>query len=118
MREHFGRWLSCAGASKADSNPPRNGEVARSDGGVPTSHLHRLSRTWDPSAPLGHLPVPGRISDTAEIWSFEGSLARLKFSRRPVLDTGLGYSSGQKFSAARPKSQAPLQVRDDDFCGG
>jgi hypothetical protein len=35
-----------------------------------------------------------------------------------VIDTGLGSSSSHKFSAARPKSQAPLQVRDDDFCGG
>jgi hypothetical protein len=62
-RQGLGRWFSKFAVLKADiSNPPRNGEVARSDGGVPTPHLHGPSRPWGPSAPLGHLPVPGRIS--------------------------------------------------------
>jgi hypothetical protein len=63
LRQGLGRWFSKFAVLKADiSNPPRNGEVARSDGGVPTPHLHGPSRPWGPSAPLGHLPVPGGIS--------------------------------------------------------
>jgi hypothetical protein len=44
-------------------NPPRNGEVSRSDGGVPSWGKTVRVSSWDPSvSPAGcHLPVPGRI---------------------------------------------------------
>ena len=46
-------------------NPPRNGEVAarRGDGGAEGSPACTVLalRRFDPSAPAGHLPVPGRI---------------------------------------------------------
>ena len=46
---------------RAEPNPPRNGEVARSDGGVPPHGKQSAELEGDPSAPAGHLPVPGRI---------------------------------------------------------
>ncbi len=43
--------------------PPRNGEVARSDGGGPSSGQTEQADSWDPSVSPAdcHLPVPGRI---------------------------------------------------------
>jgi hypothetical protein len=47
-----------------DANPPRHGEVARSDGGVPRLHRLSLSRTRAPSVSAlhCHLPASGRNS--------------------------------------------------------
>ena len=61
---------------RAILNPPRNGEVSRSDGGVPSWGKTVRVENWGPSVspaasreathparslPLAHLPVPGRI---------------------------------------------------------